>query len=151
MGTLTVLSEPTPHSNGYDDFFILVYAKNFGMFLQYPHRVWYRGAMPRWPVRTVVERFMAQVEVAGTCWLWKGKRHKYKGYGYFKLTTGKSGGKHIIAHRFAYMQFVGPIPDDRPVLDHLCLVRRCVNPSHLEPVTVAENNRRAARVRHGSV
>lgn len=40
--------------------------------------------------------------------------------------------------------FVGPIPEGLH-LDHLCRVRRCVNPAHLEPVTQAENNYRQAR------
>jgi hypothetical protein len=45
------------------------------------------------------------------------------------------------AHRFAYLEFVGPIPDGL-VLDHLCRNKKCVNPDHLEPVTNAENLRR---------
>ena len=41
---------------------------------------------------------------------------------------------------------VGSIPDGLH-LDHLCRVPACVNPEHLEPVTLAENNRRAAAVK----
>lgn len=36
---------------------------------------------------------------------------------------------------------VGPIPEGM-YLDHLCSVKRCVNPAHLEPVTSKENARR---------
>lgn len=48
----------------------------------------------------------------------------------------------VPAYRFAYEFLVGPIPDGLE-LDHLCRVRLCVNPAHLEPVTHAENNKRA--------
>ena len=47
------------------------------------------------------------------------------------------------AHRLAWEIVIGPIPDGL-VLDHLCRRPVCVNPSHLEPVTDAENLRRAA-------
>lgn len=45
------------------------------------------------------------------------------------------------AHRVMYMRLVGPIPEGL-VLDHLCRVRSCVNPEHLEPVTNEENLKR---------
>ena len=50
-----------------------------------------------------------------------------------------------LVHRVAYKLTVGKIPHGR-YLDHLCRNRRCVNPSHLEPVTAQENQRR--RVDH---
>jgi hypothetical protein len=45
------------------------------------------------------------------------------------------------AHRVAYELFKGPIPAGMD-LDHLCRVRCCCNPDHLEPVTRKENLRR---------
>jgi hypothetical protein len=45
------------------------------------------------------------------------------------------------AHRVVYEQAVGPIPEGH-VIDHLCRVRNCVNPAHMEPVTPIENTRR---------
>lgn len=47
-------------------------------------------------------------------------------------------GEKQLAHRLAYEFIRGPIPDGLQ-LDHLCRVRRCVNPAHLEPVSQREN------------
>jgi hypothetical protein len=79
-------------------------------------------------------RFMDKVspEPNSGCWLWTGGV-RCGGYGQLW-----SGGKQVVAHRFAYEQFVGPIPSGL-TLDHLCRVRCCVNPRHLEPVTQKEN------------
>lgn len=52
-------------------------------------------------------------------------------------------GRRQNAHRAFYELFVGPIPIGLHI-DHLCSVRNCVNPDHLEAVTHAENNRRVA-------
>ncbi|MFF8953854.1 HNH endonuclease signature motif containing protein [Streptomyces sp. NPDC014940] len=45
------------------------------------------------------------------------------------------------AHALAYEKSVGPVPEGLH-LDHLCRVRACINPAHLEPVTPGENVRR---------
>ena len=66
------------------------------------------------------------------CWLWSGVGNR-DGY------SSSFGGKQI--YRVAYEWMVGPIPEGLE-LDHLCRVRACVNPHHLEPVTHAENMRR---------
>lgn len=74
------------------------------------------------------------------CWLWLlGKRGG--GYG-----MKWSKGRHVMAHRFIYEKMKGPIPKGK-VLDHLCRVPSCVNPSHLEPVSFSENIRRGRSVR----
>lgn len=70
------------------------------------------------------------------CFLWIGY---HNGEGYGKLSVGKSGS--IYAHRFAYEQANGPIPEGMQ-LDHLCRTPSCVNPDHLEPVTNRENTLR---------
>lgn len=41
-------------------------------------------------------------------------------------------------HRTYYERFRGPIPDGL-TLDHLCRIRCCVNPDHLEPMPLREN------------
>lgn len=67
------------------------------------------------------------------CWIWQ----RYIGSaGYGSMTAdGKSG---QLAHRVSYEAFIGPIPAGLQI-DHLCRVRDCVNPEHLEPVTPREN------------
>ncbi|WP_414630996.1 HNH endonuclease signature motif containing protein [Alcanivorax jadensis] len=55
-------------------------------------------------------------------------------------------GKAVKAHRFSYETFESPIPEGMQ-LDHLCRVRNCVNPRHLEPVTNRENVRRGFAAR----
>lgn len=51
-----------------------------------------------------------------------------------------------LAHRLAYEQAYGAIPDGLHI-DHLCRNRECINPEHLEAVTQDENNKRAAAAR----
>ena len=52
----------------------------------------------------------------------------------------------VYAHRHYYERVRGPIPANRQV-DHLCRVRACVNPDHLELVTARENIRRGSNTR----
>lgn len=82
-----------------------------------------------------LEMFTSPEPTTG-CWLWFG-RLTGKGYG----ATNKDG-RYINAHRASYELVKGPIPDGLEI-DHLCRVRCCVNPDHLEAVTHAENLRRA--------
>ncbi len=86
------------------------------------------------------ERFWAKVDLGplwnGTpCWLWTGAPNN-GGYG-----SCRWEGKLVGTHRLAYEVLVGPISYAMEP-DHLCRVRLCVNPEHMEPVTRAENIRR---------
>ena len=83
------------------------------------------------------ERFFNKVmpEPNSGCWLWTGAMNN-TGYGAFWFN-----GRITKAHRASYELFVGKIPDGLQ-LDHLCRIRCCVNPEHLEPVTGSENVKR---------
>jgi hypothetical protein len=76
------------------------------------------------------------IDTDGPCWLWTGARNVQTGYGVIRVD-----GKLKYAHRYVWESLVGPIPDGLHI-DHLCINRPCVNPDHLEPVSVTENNRR---------
>lgn len=79
--------------------------------------------------------FWDRVEKTDTCWLWQG----YIGpHGYGTVTIGT---KTWRVHRYAYETLVGLISEGL-TLDHLCRVRHCVNPEHLEPVEHRENTMR---------
>lgn len=86
------------------------------------------------------QRFWRRVKVTEGCWYWMGGRAS-TGYGTFSLGRKEDGA--INAHTFSYLLVKGPIPKGR-VLDHLCRVRHCVNPDHLEPVTHRVNLLRGA-------
>jgi hypothetical protein len=79
-----------------------------------------------------MDRFWEKVDKSGECWLWTAGKES-EGYGRFKLN-----GKGCKAHRISYELEVGPIPEGLQI-DHLCRVRHCVNPEHLEAVTQREN------------
>lgn len=76
------------------------------------------------------------------CWNWTRSTNP-DGYGKVRNPLRRGG---TTAHRAVWIQLIGPIPDGM-VLDHLCRNRSCVNPAHLDPVTIGENNRRAAASR----
>jgi hypothetical protein len=82
-----------------------------------------------------ISRFWSKVNKTDTCWLWNASTD---GQGYGKLRVGK---KFMPAHIFAYEAEEGAVPEGLE-LDHLCRVRLCVRPSHLEIVTHKVNCQR---------
>lgn len=84
---------------------------------------------------TLEERFWHFTTKTTGCWTWNSS-HVSSGYGVLSYK-----GRQLRAHRVAYELLVGPIPDTL-VLDHLCKNRGCVNPAHLEVVTLGENTLR---------
>jgi len=92
----------------------------------------------------VIERLLRRVErvTESGCWIWMGKIDP-DGYGHIGTGSMRKGtAKHHLVHRVAYEQLRSPIPSGL-ALDHLCRVRCCCNPDHLEPVTARENTFRA--------
>lgn len=87
------------------------------------------------------------------CWIWLGTRDG-RGYGRVGIFD-KHRGKTVkpLAHRWVYSQLVGDIEPGKEI-DHICTVRECVAPAHLQEVTHQENNvarvARAMRRRRGA-
>lgn len=78
---------------------------------------------------SVMDRFFSKVAIGpGACWIWKAHTDA-KGYGRFKVA-----GKSWLAYRWLYTQLIEE-PAEGITLDHLCAVKACVNPAHLQPVT----------------
>ena len=97
------------------------------------HRLYGRT---EYAARPLVERFATNyIPDEQGCWIWQHKPGK-NGYGLISVNN-----KGQYAHRISYELHVGAIPEGLTI-DHLCRVRLCVNPLHLEPVTRAENTRR---------
>lgn len=94
---------------------------------------------------TADDRFWAKVvEGEAGCWLWTGAVSS-QGYGN-AYRPDREGGSATSpfqhAHRYAYEALRADIPSGL-ALDHLCRIKLCVNPWHLEPVSPMENLRRA--------
>lgn len=83
---------------------------------------------------TVAARFWSYVDKSADngCWLWTGTLDS-SGYGRFAGNKQKHS-----AHRFSFELANGSITETL-TLDHLCRVRACVNPAHLEAVSNREN------------
>ena len=86
-------------------------------------------------------RFWKYINKTDSCWLWTGTKNK-KGYGRFVIKNRKL----VTPHRFAYELLVGPITEGMTI-DHLCRVKLCCNPKHLEQVSGLENTRRGVPFR----
>jgi hypothetical protein len=97
-----------------------------------------RGNTGRYISHDPGERFWAKVDKTTDCWLWMAGGDR-KGYGTFW-----TGDRFQKAHRFAYEQEKGPIPDNLQ-LDHLVTCpKNCVNPEHLRLATNKQNEENRA-------
>ena len=77
-------------------------------------------------------RFWYKVDKMGCCWYWIASTHS-NGYGQFSYH-----GKNKLAHRLSYEDKYGDIPQGL-VMNHICRTRHCVNPDHLEVITLEKN------------
>ena len=83
-----------------------------------------------------LDRFFKRIKKTRFCWLWTGYISP-AGYGSYTIAR-----KYYRVHRLAWeLGAKRKIPRGLHI-DHLCRVRHCVNPKHLEVVTQTENNRR---------
>jgi hypothetical protein len=95
--------------------------------------------------RSFEERLFEKIrEDESGCWIFTGA---HNGAGYGKISA--AGGDDMLAHRATWELFYGPIPPGL-VVDHLCRVKRCVNPWHLDIVTQRVNSRRALLLDHAA-
>lgn len=85
------------------------------------------------------ERFWKYVTKGEGCWVFSYSNGVVRKYGNFFVSPAR---RNVLPHRYSYEISVGPIPEGLTI-DHLCGVTQCVRPDHLEPVTLAENLRRA--------
>lgn len=115
---------------------------------------WRKTAAPEDIQRTLplAVRFWNKVETKEGCWRWLGG---LDAHGYAQIGGGPPDHRMLKGHRVAYELVRGAIPSGL-VIDHLCRNKACVNPWHMEPVSNAENVRRAAawvvlktRCKHG--
>lgn len=86
-----------------------------------------------------VAKFWPIVVDANGCHVWQSRIDR-DGYPIIRFRNHLDRFAHRVAHVVATGQDIAPGMH----VDHLCYVRSCVNPEHLESVTTAENNRRAA-------
>lgn len=72
--------------------------------------------------------------LGGSCWVFQGD---IAPSGYGSVHIGTHG---AFAHRVAWILLRGPIPRQTEI-HHLCKVRRCINPDHMQLVTRKEHMR----------
>ena len=95
-------------------------------------------------LRKDLDRFFKYVRVAPEtgCWVWTGHRNA-DGYGRFNTHPKPYQQRSFYAHRWLYIQLIGPIAEGLH-LDHwVCNNPACVNPLHLRLMTPTENDVRA--------
>ena len=104
-----------------------------GLCSMHYQRLMKTGTTAAPPRKTPSERFWEKVNKTPDCWVWTAATYS-NGYGHFGLSAERGA----IAHRFAWEELRGPIPDGA-LLDHICHNRLCVNPQHLRIATHKQN------------
>lgn len=90
-------------------------------------------------VRSDIQRFLClrHQDMATGCWNWTGSLRK--GYPSFRIGSHTDGTRKLVfAYRFIWEQIHGPVPKGMQ-LHHICENIRCVNPDHLEMLTVKQH------------
>ena len=86
------------------------------------------------PNKHTRKNFYSKIKILPNgCWEWQAKIHNPTGYGHLFINR-----KTFLAHRISYILHKGTIPNGL-VVNHLCRNRKCVNPNHLEVITLKEN------------
>lgn|SRR5882724_2778105 len=83
-------------------------------------------------MKKLAPRIQKHIRISRGCWNWTGQIAT-NGYGHVWYM-----GRTELAHRAVYKMLVGPIRKSLTI-DHLCRNKRCVNPAHLEPVSIRVN------------
>jgi len=76
------------------------------------------------------------------CWEWQRAKNGW-GYGYIYIPERR---QTVRVHRLTYQLFVAIIPSVKILCDHLCRVRHCCNPAHIELVDHRTNTLRGTGV-----
>jgi hypothetical protein len=95
-------------------------------------------------VTSLRERLLAKAVINWEtgCWEWTANTDP-RGYG--RIKVGGRNGQKAKAYRVSYELAYGPIPEGLTI-DHLCRVRHCINPAHLEAVPMVVNTLRGISV-----
>lgn len=87
---------------------------------------------------SIMERIMWEVskDSQSGCWDWQGRVSGKRSYPQISV-----GGVQTMVHRITYEELVRPL-EPGETIDHLCRNRMCVNPEHLEAVSLRDNVKR---------
>lgn len=89
-------------------------------------------------VQIFEKQVASKLQILGSCWVFTGCKD-HKGYGYFRV--GGRSGKNFRLHKWTWEAINGPMPENLQC-DHVCRVRACCNPFHIEPVSPKVNTAR---------
>ena len=102
-----------------------------------------KNIMKSLPTEKQIHLFVAKIkkDMNGEgCWRWTGKIAKDTGYGHFAAySTEHQKNRYFLAHRFSCEFIANRCIPENMTIDHLCRNKWCVNPEHLEVVSLKEN------------